>query len=301
MAVLMHQEQVRELVIAPIPILVVLFHFIARLEVQAASPAASLLALVELDRSAAPQAVCTVADRPVEPIPVVRTPICRYFTMADDLGRTVVDQGASARHERVTVPVATLERLLACALMLAELPLAQLDRQEMIHPGEDLLRLDMAMVMAPTPDEGIELLNYLAPAQRIALLEHGFQLDQMITLRLVARRDDRRKTEGVAVGILPGLVLADTMVSKGKSQEVEPRLLPAKRMGDAGFLLAQRQSCLSQPRFDHCLDLLQRIAVLVENHEVIGIPHARRSDAIRVEAALDFGLQSMKSYVGQQG
>ena len=176
--------------------------------------------------------------------------------MADDLGRTVVDQGASARHERVTVPVATLERLLACALMLAELPLAQLDRQEMIHPGEDLLRLDMAMVMAPTPDEGIELLNYRTPVQRIALLEDGFQLGQVLTLRLLARRDDRRKTKRLAVGILPGLVLADTMVPEGETQKVEPRLLPAKRVGDAGLLLAQRQSSLSQPCFDYRLDLL---------------------------------------------
>ena len=96
MAVLMHQIQIIQPHIAPIPVPVMLFHFIARLEVLAASRAASLLALMELDRPAAPQAIRTIADRPVEPVPVVRAPIRSYFTMADDLGRTVVDQGTSA-------------------------------------------------------------------------------------------------------------------------------------------------------------------------------------------------------------
>ena len=152
--------------------------------------------------------------------------------------------------------------------------------------------------MAPTPDQGVELLDYRAPAQRIVLPEDGFQLGQMLTLRLLTRRDDRRKTERRAVGTLPGLVLTDTMVPEGEAQKVEPRLRPAKRVGDAGLLLAQGQSGLSQPRFDYRLDLLQRSPVLVQDHEVVGIPHARRANAVRVEAALDFGLQSMKGYVG---
>jgi len=190
--------------------------------------------------------------------------------MADDLGGTMVDQSATAPGERVAVPVAALEHLLACVLMLAVLPFAQLERQEMFHPGEDPLRLNMAMVMAPTPDEGIESLDYLTPAERMALLENGFQLGQMPTLRLLARCDNCLKTKRLAVGILPGLVLADTMMPEGEAQKVEPGFRPAKRVGDAGLLLAQRQSSRSQPCFNYRLDLFQPIPILMENHISVG-------------------------------
>ena len=73
--------------------------------------------------------------------------------------------------------------------------------------------------------------------------------------------------------VLPGLGFSDRVLSDLKAKEVKPwrPCWDGQRMGDPGLAGLQFESHPLQPLRSHVLALLNDLAVLVEDHEIIGI------------------------------
>ena len=221
MTVTMHEDLVREVGIPPVLVLVMNLHPVACLEVQSALFATPVLAFVEYHGFYFAWVSGSTSLRPIQPVSIEGASTTLYLRMTHYFRCSMMEQLSVGCGEGVSVPVPPMNGSTAFVLMLSPLPLPQLHGQEVFHPCEGLLRRDVPVVSAPSPNDGVEPAYHLARTLRVAASQDGFQLGKMPLLSLLARRDDGLELKRRSVIVLPGLGSSDIVLTEVEAEEVE--------------------------------------------------------------------------------
>lgn len=133
----------------------------------------------------------------------------------------------------------------------------------------------MRVVIAPANNLGIQRLNQRLLSCVLMMVNRLAQFCHMSADRRLAGFDKCFETMQASLAVFPRMGFPRWVLSDMKAKEVESRgfLRFYEGVGDACLAWLQWQSHVLQPLCRHVLTLHNDLALLVEDHKVIGIDH----------------------------
>ncbi len=232
------------------------------LEVQPALGTASLLLFQQGRQSRADRWVPSLSSTPVHPISIVRTPIAsdldvsldRDFVVEGERDQTFRDTRCRKDPARVSLGLVAVEypsgRLLGVSPVR---PVTELGPHQIIEPTESGFTYPAAVVIGPSPNFGIELLDQgdLRPCLRFPY--DPTELREMIRHVGFGRFDQGFVPERSPSRCFSGLVLSHSILTNVETEKIHSGLIPFQRVTDPSLGCVQRQSDVGQPRCQEVL------------------------------------------------
>ena len=149
-------------------------------------------------------------------------------------------------------------------------PAAEFGPGKVVKPVIDRLAHPSAVIVRPTPDDGVELADQLPVREGLGMPNDPPKLRQMLLHVCLGGCDERVVPQTLtAPGAFSCLVFAHPILPDVTSQKFTSRLLAFKSVTDATFGLVQGQTHLCQPRPEQRLTVLKHLAIFVEHHAII--------------------------------
>ena len=258
------------------------FHLVPIRKVQTAYSTSPLLLLQEPSDARGYVWMVSYSFAPVDPVSVVWTTCALDFHMSLDRGVGVAGEaGATVGWLEgpalpvVYSPVFARDPVFLLVGVAGDCPSLQHRVDGVVKGLKDPGTGHMRVVIAPANNLGIQRLNQRLLRCVLMMVNRLAQLCHMSADRRVAGFDTRFETMQASLAIFPRVGFPRWVLSDMKAEEVESRgsLCCYEGVGDARLAGFQSESHVLQPLCRHVLTLHNDLAILVEDHQVIGIDH----------------------------
>jgi len=190
--------------------------------------------------------------------------------------------------------------------MTAVCPTTQFGVPQGVHPREGGLGNDRGVVVAPSPDEGVEASDEDLLGRSTEVPHFLFELPEMGPLCGVRGLDMGFESQRGSVASRAGFIFPDWILPNVEPQEVTPRgpVEGMEGVSNPGFTGLEDQPHAVEPRGRDSLSLPDDLRVPMEDHKVIGHPdHFGLPPQTALEGGKggsDRGLQPMQSHIHQE-
>lgn len=261
---------------------VINFHLVPIREVQTACSTSPLLLLQEPGDSRGYVWMVSYSFAPVDPVSVVWTTCALDFHMSLDGGVCVAGEAGSTvgwlespSFPIVHSPVFARDPVFLLVGVAGDCPSLQHRVDGVVKSLKDPGTGNMRVVVAPANNLGIQRLNQRLLSCVLMMVNRLAQFGHMSSDRRLAGFDQRFETMQASSAIFSRMGFPRWVLSDMKAEEVESRgsLCCYEGVGDARLAGFQAESHLLQPLCSHCLAVHDDLAILVQDHKVIGIDH----------------------------
>jgi len=258
------------------------FHLVPIRKVQTACSTSPLLLLQEPRDARGYVWMVSYSFAPVDPVSVVWTTCALDFHMSLDGGVGVAGEaGATVGWLEgpalpvVYSPVFARDPVFLLVGVAGDCPALQHRVDGVVKRLKDPGTGHMRVVIAPANNLGIQRLNQRLLRCVLMMVNRLAQFCHMSADRRLAGFDQRFETMQASSAIFPRMGFPRWVVLNMKAKEVESRgfLRFYEGVGDACLAWLQSQSHVLQPLCHHVLTLHNDLAILVEDHKVVGIDH----------------------------